>query len=72
MRQIGYLVASNSRHKKFHYPLMWEDGLGWYVKAPDMVTAPISLSLAKSQGAKLLLNPDAGDDAKAAVRAVWR
>ena len=69
-QHIGFIVASNSRHKDFRYPLMRHD-LGLAVKTPGMNTMPVSLAAARKQGAKLLLNFDLDAETRAMTQKAW-
>ncbi|MHB1644386.1 MAG: hypothetical protein ACYCS8_17345 [Acidithiobacillus sp.] len=69
-QHIGFIVVSNRRHQDFRYPLIRHD-LGHAVKMPGMGTMPVSLSAARKQGAKLLLNFDLDTETRAMIQKAW-
>ncbi len=70
MQHIGFLVVSNTGFNNFRYPLM-RTATDHVIKTPGMGTVSISLSFAKKQGAKLMLDQALDAETRAKVQRVW-
>ena len=69
-QHIGFLVVSNNHFNDFRYPLI-QTATGHAIKMPGSDTASVLLTVAKKQGAKLMLSSVLDTETKSKVQKIW-